>query len=291
MSRGFTKLFILILLGIGFYFAFNFSVDYMVKQRTKKQQSYVAHGVSHVPSKTNGSSDNNNAQTNPNDPSGYTEGKQYQGLSAKVTTQKAVQDFIAQDPGKIQVIEFFNYGCFWCSKLHPMLTEWIDKQGNSGREIAFYRIPVVFNKQWEVLAKAYYVNHLESKSAQDEAFFKAIHQDHINLSDEKQLKAFFVKQGMSEAKFDELYYSFAINREVTRGNELGNTYQVAVSPAIILNTPSGSYFISPQMTGGVQGVINVLDFLVSKESGIKSSSLKVNNLEKSNPDGSKSAIK
>src|SRR5262245_2928158 len=42
----------------------------------------------------------------------YQEGKHYQKLTAKITTHPLVQQFVAADPGKVQVIEFFNYACF-----------------------------------------------------------------------------------------------------------------------------------------------------------------------------------
>lgn len=192
----------------------------------------------------------------------FEEGKHYRKLPAKVTSSKEVQQFIAEDNGKIQVVEFFSYACFWCQRLHPIMDEWIAKK----QDIAVYRFPVVFHPGWDKLAKAYYmVEELGKNKELDKAFFDAIHQNHVNLADEKLLKEFFMSQGVSEEKFKELYNSFAVTRATTRGSELSNAYQIALSPVIILNTPSGSYFITAALVGSEHGVVDVLDYLIAKD--------------------------
>lgn len=197
-------------------------------------------------------------------PAAFEEGKHYHRLSAKITTNKDIQELIAETPGKIQVIEFFNYGCYWCQQLHPVLTEWAK---NKPENVVFYRFPVVFNKLWAALAKTYLVIKSLGKDATlDPLFFTEIHQKHINLADEKILKEFLIKHGIEDTKFFELYNSFAINTEMAKINNLGNAYQITLSPSVVINTPSGSYLSTATMVGSEQKLLEVLNFLIAKDS-------------------------
>lgn len=197
-------------------------------------------------------------------PATIDEGTQYQRLSAKITTDPLIQSFIAKDPGKIQVIEFFNYGCFWCERLHPLVNDWLKRKPE---EVAFYRVPVIFQKNWEPLAKAYYIVKVLGKSETlDSKFFEAIFKKQMNLSDEKNLSEFFVQHGVSEKEFLDLYKSFAITNEVNNGNNLSNAYQIITSPAIVINSASGSYLLTSAMVDGQEAkVFQVLDDLLARE--------------------------
>lgn len=193
----------------------------------------------------------------------FEEGKHYQRLSAKITTHKDVQEFIANDPGKIQVIEFFNYGCYWCQLLHPVLTEWAKTKPDN---VVFYRYPVVFNKLWESLGKVYLVIKTLGKTDEvDKLFFTEIHQKQVNLADEKLLKPFLTKINIPEAKFFELYNSFAITTEMAKINNLGNAYQITLSPSVIINTPSGSYLSTATMAGSDQALIQLMNYLITRD--------------------------
>lgn len=199
-------------------------------------------------------------------PVNFEEGKHYHRISKEITENKTVQSFIAENPGKIQVVEFFNYGCFWCSRLHPLLADWAKKKPVN---VVFYSVPVVFNKQWEVLGKAFYMaKSLGKESRFDADIFGEIHQNHINLGDEALLKDFFKKQGVSEKQFSELYQSFTVNSELARAAALGNAYHIALSPVIVVNGPSGSFLLTAKAAGNEQALISVLNDVVAKESKV-----------------------
>jgi thiol:disulfide interchange protein DsbA len=196
-------------------------------------------------------------------PVNFEQGKDYQKLDLKIIENKTVQQFMAEDPKKVQVIEFFNYGCFGCGYLHPIIDRWVKEKSDA---VVFYRFPLVFNKPWGTLAKAYYViKALNANEKLDEAFFTAIHQQRINLFDEKLLESFFVEHGVSKKEFLDLYHSFTVERELMRAKELANAYQISVSPVIIVNGPSGSYLLTPAMAGSWDKFIAVLNYLVSEQ--------------------------
>lgn len=194
----------------------------------------------------------------------FQEGKHYRKLSAKITTHPAVQQFVANDPGKIQVIEFFSYACAWCQRLHPMIDQWVDKKPQN---VAFYRFPIVFHAGWDKLAKAYYmVEKLGKNRELDSEFFTAIQQNNVNLADEKLLKDFFIRHGVSEDKYDEIYKSFGIDLAMKKGNEISEAFEVTLSPILIINTPTGSYLLLASMAGSEKAVMEILDYIIAKES-------------------------
>lgn len=194
----------------------------------------------------------------------FQEGKHYQKLPARVTTNALVQQLVSEHPGKIQVIGFFSYSCFWCQRLHPVLNDWSAKQSS---QITFTRLPVVFAKGWDVVAKAYYiVEALKQNQTLDTVFFNAIHKDHLDLTNEQKLQEFFQKQGILQSQFSSLFHSFEINQAYTRGNQIANAFEVTVSPAVVITLPSGSYLVTPIMAGNEFALIEVLEFLISRES-------------------------
>src|SRR5471032_860277 len=57
------------------------------------------------------------------------------------------------DGSKIEVIEFFYYGCPICYELEPMLARWsVEAPG----DIVVRRVPALASASWENLARLYY---------------------------------------------------------------------------------------------------------------------------------------
>src|SRR5213594_2417721 len=74
---------------------------------------------------------------------------------------------------KIEVIEFFSYGCPHCNDLEPYLHAWAEK---APTDVQFRRVPVMFQERWVGLAKDYYT--LEALGADmrlSPDIFNAIH--------------------------------------------------------------------------------------------------------------------
>ncbi len=194
----------------------------------------------------------------------FEEGKHYQRLKQEIVNNPTVQELIRGSTGKIQIIEFFNYGCFGCSRLHPILEKWV--KNNKPATAEFLRIPVVFHKGWEQLAKAFYViKELKKLDTLDTDFFESIYEKHINLSDEVLLTKFFVEHGVPEKTFLDLYHSFLINNELVKGRDIATAYQIIESPTVVINGPSGNFLLSPAKVGSFENFIGLLNYIVSKE--------------------------
>lgn len=57
------------------------------------------------------------------------------------------------NPAKVEVIEFFWYGCPHCYSFEPSLSKWLKTKPDN---VDFIRIPAVFSEEWGNHAKAYF---------------------------------------------------------------------------------------------------------------------------------------
>jgi len=189
------------------------------------------------------------------------EGKHYQRIPAKISQDPRIQGFIAQDPGKVQVIEFFSYGCYGCQQLHPSLNQWLTTKPNN---VVFYRMPVVFHPGWDQLAKIFYATQALGLSKKlDTEFFTAINQNHVDLSKDAILEDFVKVRGVDPKTFMDALHSFSVNRQYTRDQDLSNLYQIILSPVVVVNTPTGSFLASVPMVGNTENFIKVLNHIIS----------------------------
>ena len=59
-----------------------------------------------------------------------------------------------EHPGKIEVVEFFSYGCPHCAEFAPILERWSAKQQ---KDVVLRRVPVSFGRPaWANMARLFY---------------------------------------------------------------------------------------------------------------------------------------
>lgn len=166
---------------------------------------------------------------------------------------------------KIEIIEFFWYGCSHCFNLEPELNKWVAKLPDN---VYFFRIPAIFNSTWALHARAFYTAKslglfAAGKTKFHDAFFHEIHVNKNRLRNKKDIQAFFVKFGVSLEDFNNTFDSFVVNTKVNRAGTLTKRYHVDSVPTLIVN---GKYSTDAGLGGGRKGMFKVLDFLINKES-------------------------
>ena len=57
------------------------------------------------------------------------EGVHYSKAGIGVSKHSLVEEFIEQKNDKVQVLVFFSYGCYWCSKFDPFMSQWHQEEG------------------------------------------------------------------------------------------------------------------------------------------------------------------
>ena len=142
--------------------------------------------------------------------------------------------------GKIEVIEFFSWGCPHCYDFYPLLNRWLAKLP---KDIAFKRVPVGFgHPEWDNLAKAYYALQSTGDLARlDGPIFEAIHREHVSLYDEDNITAWVRKHGVNVAQFTAAYRSFGVNTNVGQAQQTVIDYRVDGIPTLAIG---GRYKVS-----------------------------------------------
>lgn len=158
---------------------------------------------------------------------------------------------------RIEVIEFFWYGCQYCNSLHPHIKEWLK---NKPSDVDFRYVPAIFRDNWIPGAKAFYtIETLDIMETIHDKIYDAIHQDKINLTDESVLFGWVEKQGVVKEKFVNIYNSFTIQNQVARSNQMTRQYQLTGVPALVIE---GKYVTSGRQGGTPQLTIRILDEII-----------------------------
>ena len=157
---------------------------------------------------------------------------------------------------KIEVLEFFFYGCSHCFNLHPHITAWEKKMP---KDVTLQYVPVIFRDSWEGMARTFYA--LEAIGQQQRLhndLFNAWNVNNIDLSDEAKVSDFVAQHGVDRSKFSAAFNSFTMSSKVARSNQMVRDYGIRGTPTLVVD---GKYVITglePEET------IKVLDVVVAK---------------------------
>lgn len=165
-----------------------------------------------------------------------------------------------QDPAKVEVIEFFWYGCPHCFRFDPYLEEWAK---GKPAEVVFKRQPVIFGANWAPQARAYFtaeVLGVVDKIHKD--FFNAMHVEKKPMASEEELAEFFAAHGIGREAFKNAFHSFAVDMRMRQAEAIGADYGITGVPALVVN---GKYAITGQTAKSYAKMIEVLKTLVDRE--------------------------
>jgi thiol:disulfide interchange protein DsbA len=144
---------------------------------------------------------------------------------------------------RIEVLEFFYYGCPHCNALQPSLRGWLKQKP---ADVDFRRIPAVFQDSWVPLTRAYYA--FDAMGVVEKLHydvFAAIHEQNIHLMDTKVLFDWVAKHGVDRQKFVDTFGSFGVQNRLQRSVEMTRNYDIPGTPALAVD---GKYLVSPSMT-------------------------------------------
>jgi protein dithiol oxidoreductase (disulfide-forming) len=160
---------------------------------------------------------------------------------------------------KIEVIEFFSYGCPHCGEFEPILQGWLK---TTPPDVQFRRVPVVFQDRWVPLAKEYYtLEALGEDSRLSPEMFIAIHGKGANLTNEKTFFDWATSQGLDRKKVEDMYNSFAISGKMNRARQMAQNYNVQSVPLIVID---GKFVVSIEKVGSHAAMLPVMDALIAK---------------------------
>jgi len=180
---------------------------------------------------------------------GLQEGKHFTRLQIPQPTEA---------PGKVDVVEFFWYGCPHCADFEPLLQQWKKKLP---ADVSFRKVPAIFRDSWAPGARIYYtLEALGLLDKHNDAVFTAMIRQRINLNDEKTLFDWVEKRGVNRQAFADMYKSFAVDGKVRQAYEMTQEYGFGGVPVVIVG---GKYMPAPNL-GTFGEMLQVVDGLIAK---------------------------
>lgn len=140
---------------------------------------------------------------------------------------------------KVEVLEFFFYGCGHCYHLHGPLSKW---EKTMPKDVDLQPVPVIFRDSWEPMARAFYA--LESIGQREKLhndLFEAWNVYNTDLSDAGKITDFVAKRGVDKSKFTAAYNSFSLQSKVARSNQMVQAFGIRGTPTIAVD---GKYIIT-----------------------------------------------
>lgn len=168
------------------------------------------------------------------------------------------------DPSKIEVLEFFWYGCPHCYHFEPYVKAWLKTKPDN---VVFIRQPAIFNDHWAAHAKAFFT--AESLGVLDkvhEDFYDAIQNKKETLESEADIAKFFAAHGVKEEDFHKAYKSFAVDAKMRQAQVLAPSFGIDGTPTIVVN---GKYRVGAGKAKSFEGMIETTNTLIKQESDAK----------------------
>lgn len=161
--------------------------------------------------------------------------------------------------GKVEVIEFFWYGCPHCYEFEPELKGWIKRQN---KDVVFKKVPIAFREELMPHSQLFYALEALGKgdTLNDKVMF-AMHRENKRLLNENEIADWVAAQGVDRNAFLAAYRSFAVLSKARAANQLGNAYRIDGVPTVAVQ---GKYITSPSIAGSRAKAVNIMDFLVNK---------------------------
>ena len=157
-----------------------------------------------------------------------------------------------ENDGKVEVLEFFAYGCIHCANLEPALEAWAKKQP---ADVKFKRIPspapimgidsTVLYYSLEALGQ---IDRLHPK------LFDAIHLEKVTMGNPAVLNKWLEKNGVDPKKYEEAQKSFSVVTKSKRAYKMVEDYKIHATPTMVVN---GRFLLEQGTTGAPALFANV----------------------------------
>ncbi len=167
-------------------------------------------------------------------------------------------------PGKIEVIEFFFYGCESCSRLEPRLQDWLKQLP---ADVEFRRIPAIRRTAWAQLTRLYYaLEELGEIDRLHASIYRAIHEVGLNLAYSSDRAEWARNAGIDPDKLEQLIESDGVQVQLQRARDTTVAYGIRATPSFVVD---GKYLTSGGTVGALDAVLPVVDGLIEKARATK----------------------
>lgn len=161
---------------------------------------------------------------------------------------------------KIEVTEFFWYGCGHCYNFEPQLAQW---KKTLADDVVVVGSPAMWNAAMEIHAKAFYAaDALGVLDKMHMPLFQALNVDRRRLATEDELADLFAANGVAREDFSKAFNSFGVGSQVRQANARARAAKISGTPEMMV---AGKYRISTRKAGGQADMLRLAEFLIEKE--------------------------
>lgn len=180
-----------------------------------------------------------------------------QAPSARVNIDYRLIEPQAVSGPRIEVIDFFWYGCPHCYTFQPALEDWIKRMPP---DVVLRRIPAVLRDNWAPHARIFYtLEALGELERLHQVVYHGYHVQELHMSKPDVMVQWATRNGIDARLWAEAYNSPAVAQKVERAKELTSDYNVQGTPSLVVD---GRYLTSPAMARSEQRMIPVLEELI-----------------------------
>ena len=163
-------------------------------------------------------------------------------------------------PDKIEVAEFFWYGCLFCYRMDAYIEEWKKDQP---QDVNFINIPAPGDPIMETHARLFLA--LQAVGELDAAHrdvFRAIHTENRQLLRLGDQERFARRYGVSADDYRNAFRSFSVESSLRRIKDLMRRYRILAVPAFVVN---GKYVVRVTPGSDMPQLLEIVDELVTRE--------------------------
>ena len=194
-------------------------------------------------------------------------------LTSLVLTETSVEEFVEgehytliENPrrvrgDKVEVMEFFSYGCIHCYNFDEEVNAWADSRADTVR---FVQTPAVANELWRNYGRAFYT--METLGLLEEnhtLMFRQVHDARRNLQTPEDFAEVLATGNVSQTQFVSIFTAPTTDQQLARADQLARRFRVSTVPSIVVQ---GKYLIRVTGSIGFSRMLDVADYLIEKES-------------------------
>ncbi|HEX4858788.1 MAG TPA: thiol:disulfide interchange protein DsbA/DsbL [Usitatibacteraceae bacterium] len=138
-----------------------------------------------------------------------------------------------ENDGKIEVLEFFAYGCIHCAQLEPRLKAWV---GKLPADVKFRAVPAAFASRGIDSIPIFYT--LEAMGVLDklhQKIFDAANVENVMLGHQPTLLKWLEKQGVKAADYEQTLRSFSVQTKIRRATQMNSDYKIHSTPSLVVD--------------------------------------------------------
>ncbi len=158
---------------------------------------------------------------------------------------------------KIEVIEFFLYGCPHCNDFQPSLESWAKRKP---ADVVLRRVPAVFRVSWAPHARIYYtLEQLGEVERLHQKVYFSYHVEELSMSKPDVMERWAAANGIDRERWRKSYSSPEVDAGVENAMRQTEAYSLQGTPSVVVD---GRYLTSSSMASSYPEMVQILEELI-----------------------------